>query len=37
MKVGYLFDYRLILPEGGDFFGGDFSKDRQEELEKVEK
>jgi acetolactate decarboxylase len=37
MKVGYLFDYRLILPEGGDFFCGEFSKARQEELEKVEK
>jgi len=37
MQLGYLFDYRLILPEGGDFFGGDFSIDRQDELEEVEK
>jgi acetolactate decarboxylase len=36
MELGYLLDYRLILPEGGDFYGGDFSIDRTDELEDVE-
>jgi acetolactate decarboxylase len=37
LEIGYLLDYRLILPQGGDFYGGDFTVDRTEELEKVEK
>lgn len=36
MEIGYLPDYRLVLPEGGDFFLGDFTKDRTAELEKIE-
>jgi acetolactate decarboxylase len=36
MQLGYLFDYRLILPEGGDFFGGDFTIDRTGDQEKTE-
>lgn len=36
LEIGYIYDYRLILPEEGDFFGGDFSVDRQDELEEVE-
>lgn len=36
MELGYLLDYRLILPSGGDFYGGDFTIDRSDELEEVE-
>lgn len=36
MELGYLLDYRLILPTGGDFYGGDFTIDRSDELEEVE-
>jgi acetolactate decarboxylase len=36
MEIGYLHDFRLLLPEKGDFFGGDFTKDRTSELEKIE-
>jgi acetolactate decarboxylase len=36
MELGYLFDYRLILPQGGDFFGGDFTVDRSKDLENAE-
>lgn len=37
MKVGYLSDFQLILPEEGDFFSGNFNIDRTKELEEVEK
>lgn len=37
MELAYLLDYRLILPSGGDFYGGDFSIDRSKELEAAEK
>ncbi len=37
MEVGYLMNYELLLPNKGDFFAGDFSKDRSEELKKAEK
>jgi acetolactate decarboxylase len=37
MEIGNLYDYRLILPEHGDFFGGDFSIDRSDEVEKIER
>ena len=37
MKIGYLSDFQLILPEEGDFFSGNFSVDRTKELEEVEK
>jgi acetolactate decarboxylase len=36
MEIGYLLDYRLLLPPGGDFYGGDFSVDRSKELEAAE-
>jgi len=36
MEIGYLPDFRLLLPEEGDFFEGDFTKDRTKELEKIE-
>ncbi|MDA3817099.1 MAG: acetolactate decarboxylase [Prolixibacteraceae bacterium] len=36
MQLGYLLDYRLILPDGGDFYGGDFTIDRTDELDDVE-
>jgi len=36
MELCYLFDYRLILPEGGDFYGGDFTIDRTDDLEEAE-
>ncbi|MDA3928898.1 MAG: acetolactate decarboxylase [Prolixibacteraceae bacterium] len=36
MEIGYLMDYRLILPEGGDFYGGDFTVDRTDDLEEAE-
>ncbi len=36
MELCYLFDYQLILPEGGDFFGGDFTVDRTDDVEDVE-
>ncbi|MCF8358030.1 MAG: acetolactate decarboxylase [Prolixibacteraceae bacterium] len=36
LELCYLFNYRLILPEGGDFFGGDFTIDRSDELEEAE-
>jgi acetolactate decarboxylase len=36
MELCYLFDYQLILPEGGDFFGGDFTVDRTDEVEETE-
>ena len=36
LEIGYLLDYRLILPPGGDFYGGDFSVDRSGDLEDAE-
>lgn len=36
MEVGFITDYKLILPDKGDFYGGDFSIDRSEELKNVE-
>lgn len=36
MEIGYLMNYKLILPEGGDFYGGDFTIDRSEDLEEAE-
>lgn len=36
MELGYLLDYRLILPTGGDFYGGDFTVDRSNDLEQAE-
>lgn len=36
MELGYLLDYRLILPTGGDFYGGDFTVDRSDDLEEAE-
>lgn len=36
LEIGNLYDYRLILPEAGDFFGGDFTIDRTDELNQVE-
>lgn len=36
MEIGYLMNYELILPEGGDFYGGDFTVDRSEDLEEAE-
>ncbi|MCF8362791.1 MAG: acetolactate decarboxylase, partial [Prolixibacteraceae bacterium] len=36
MQLGYLLDYRLILPDGGDFYGGDFTIDRSDEVDDVE-
>jgi acetolactate decarboxylase len=37
IEIGYLRQYHLILPEYGDFLGGDFTVDRTEELEDAEK
>lgn len=37
LELCYLFDYRLILPKGGDFFGGNFTVNRKDDLEKAEK
>jgi acetolactate decarboxylase len=36
IEIGFIFDYKLILPIGGDFYGGDFSIDRTTELDDVE-
>lgn len=36
MEIGYLMNYQLILPEGGDFYGGDFTIDRSDDLEDAE-
>lgn len=36
LEIGYLLDYRLILPEGGDFYGGNFTLDRSGDLEEAE-
>jgi len=36
MEIGYLLDYRLILPTGGDFYGGDFTVDRTDDLKNAE-
>ncbi len=36
VELCYLYDFKLILPEEGSFFNGDFSVDRQEELEEAE-
>jgi len=36
MELGYLLDYNLILPEGGDFYGGNFNIDRSDDLEEAE-
>ncbi|MBN1924864.1 MAG: acetolactate decarboxylase [Prolixibacteraceae bacterium] len=36
LEMCYLFNYKLILPEGGDFFGGDFTIDRSDDLEEAE-
>lgn len=36
IEIGYLLNYRLILPAGGDFYGGDFTLDRSYDLEKAE-
>lgn len=37
LELCYLFDYRLILPQGGDFYGGDFTVDRTDDLDEAEK
>ncbi|HKM94970.1 MAG TPA: acetolactate decarboxylase [Prolixibacteraceae bacterium] len=36
LEIGYLLDYRLILPNGGDFYGGDFTVDRTNDIKDVE-
>jgi acetolactate decarboxylase len=36
LEIGYLPDFRLILPTSGDFLGGDFTVDRSDELNGVE-
>jgi len=36
MQLGYILDYQLILPDGGNFYGGDFTIDRSDELDDVE-
>lgn len=36
LEIGYLLDYRLILPPDGNFYGGDFSIDRSHDLEAAE-
>ncbi len=36
VELCYLYDFQLILPEEGSFFNGDFTVDRQEELEDAE-
>lgn len=36
MELCYLLDYRLILPNSSDFYGGDFTVDRSKELEGAE-
>lgn len=36
LEIGYLMNYELILPEGGDFYGGDFTIDRSDDLEEAE-
>lgn len=36
VEIGYLHHYQLILPEYGDFLGGDFTVDRTDELDNVE-
>jgi len=37
IEIGNLLHYHLILPDHGDFLGGDFTLDRTDELEDVEK
>jgi len=36
LEIGYLPEFKLILPTGGDFLGGDFTIDRTEDLEQAE-
>jgi len=36
LEIGYLSDYRLILPTSGDFLGSDFTIDRTDDLEEAE-
>jgi acetolactate decarboxylase len=36
VELCFLYDFKLILPEEGSFFTGDFTVDRQEELEEAE-
>lgn len=36
MEIGYINDFQLVLPEGGDFFKGNFSIDRTKELKEAE-
>lgn len=36
VELCFLYDFKLILPEDGSFFNGDFTVDRQEELEEAE-
>jgi acetolactate decarboxylase len=36
LELCYLFNYHLILPEGGDFYGGDFTVDRSDDLNEAE-
>ncbi|NLU38252.1 MAG: acetolactate decarboxylase [Bacteroidales bacterium] len=36
LEIGYLPEFKLILPTSGDFLGGDFTVDRSEDLEQAE-
>ncbi len=36
LEIGYLSDFELLLPEGGDFFKGNFTIDRTKELKEAE-
>jgi len=36
LEIGYLPEFHLILPTGGDFLGGDFTIDRSDDLNQAE-
>jgi acetolactate decarboxylase len=36
LEIGYLPEFKLILPTSGDFLGGDFTIDRTDDLEEAE-
>ena len=36
VEIGYIKSYKLLLPSEGEFFAGDFSKDRSDELKQAE-
>jgi len=37
LEIGYISDFKLVLPTKGDFLGGDFTVDRTDDLNNAEK